>query len=91
MESPLSPIIADLVMQNLEKKDIESIGLELPFYYRYVDDIILSAPNEQVNNILNNFNNIHERLRFTIELKKYRSINFLDISLILINNMIVVD
>lgn len=54
MGSPLSPIIADLVMQDLEEKALNSIGLSLPLYYRYVDDIILAAkifPKNQGNNI----------------------------------------
>jgi len=63
MGSPLSPIIADLLMQDLKKKAIESIGLELSFYYCYVDEIILLASREQVNNILNNFNNIQKDYR----------------------------
>jgi len=37
MGSPLSPIIAEIVLQDLEKK---ALGLlSIPFYHRYVDDI----------------------------------------------------
>jgi len=45
----------------------------LPIYYRYVDDILLLTPLEKVDIILNTFNvfnDIHERLKFTLELEK---------------------
>jgi len=31
--SPLSPIIADIVMQDLEKRALEGFINEIPFYY----------------------------------------------------------
>lgn len=37
MGSPLSPILADIVMQDLEERAISI--LDLYFYVRYVDDI----------------------------------------------------
>jgi len=45
MGSPLSPIIANLVLQDLEDKALERINCCIPFYFRYVDDILLSAPD----------------------------------------------
>ena len=40
MGSPLSPIAADIVMNDLETKCISSLLSQPPFYFRYVDDII---------------------------------------------------
>jgi len=40
MGSPLSPILADIVMQDFEKKVISMLSARLLFYFRYVDDII---------------------------------------------------
>jgi len=70
ISSPLSPILADIVMQDLEKKAIKKLDINFPFYYGYVDDILLLTPESRVNIILNTFNNIHERLQFTVELEK---------------------
>lgn len=78
MESPLSPIIADLVLQDLEEKVLNSIGLNLPMYYRYVDDIVLTTSKNQILNIFNSF---HNRLQFTIEYENNQS--FLDLKLII--------
>jgi len=41
--SPLSPIIADLVLRDLETKATEKLPFEFPLYRRYVDDILLAA------------------------------------------------
>lgn len=39
MGSPLSPILADLVLQDIEILALKEIGIILPFYFRYMDDI----------------------------------------------------
>jgi len=72
MGSPLSPIIADLVLQDLEEKALNLIGLQLPIYYRYVDGI--AAPENKAPHILDTFNSFHDRLKFTIELEDSRRI-----------------
>jgi len=91
MGSPLSPIIADVVLQDLEKKVLDSINLRLPFYYRYVDDIILVASTNKIIEILNTFNSFHNRLQFTIEYEHNRSQSILDLKLNIINKRIVID
>jgi len=54
----------------LEKKALNVIGLNLSFYHRYVDDVVLAASSESTTHILNTFNSIHDRLKFTIEYEK---------------------
>lgn len=66
MGSPLSLILANLVLQELEDRAIASL-LVPPFYYRYVDDIIMAAPSLHIRHILKVFNSFHKRLQFTIE------------------------
>jgi len=57
MGSPLSPIIADIVMQDLEKM-LNSLDFDISFY-RYVDDIIIIAiPSFKVQEVLEKFNHI---------------------------------
>jgi len=91
MGSPLSPILADIVMQDLEEKAMNILSIDFPFYYRYVDDILLLTPDDKVDTILDIFNSIHNRLQFTVELEKNRSINFLDLSLIVKNEALIID
>jgi len=71
------------------------IDLDLPFYHRYVDDIVLAAPEIKVSQILNIFNSFHERIQFTVELEDNRlsfCLSFLDMLLKVDNkNKILVD
>jgi len=39
MGSPLSPIIANLTLQDLEERALEKIDCNIPYYFRYIDDI----------------------------------------------------
>jgi len=68
MGSPLSPIIADLVLQ--EEMILQKFNFNIQFYLRYVDDIILSAPINQIPHIVDSFNSYHTRLQFTAEQEK---------------------
>jgi len=91
MGSPLSPIIADLVLQDLETKAIEILPFELPLYFRYVDDILLAAPFDHLNKILEIFNSFHNRIQFTLEIGINNRINFLDVTIILDNQRVLFD
>jgi len=59
MSSPLSPIIAEIVLQDLEKKALGLLSIGIPFYRRYVDDIALATPRHKINEFLNTFNSLH--------------------------------
>ncbi|XP_018397778.1 PREDICTED: uncharacterized protein K02A2.6-like [Cyphomyrmex costatus] len=89
MGSPLSPILADIVMQDLE----ESVGglLSMSMYYRYVDDILIMAKREEVEKIFEVFNSYHDPLKFTMDYESDRSINFLDLSLNVVDNKLILD
>jgi len=90
MDSPLSPIIADIVLQDLKEKALNVIGLDLSFYHRYMDDVVLAVPSEHTPHILNTFNSIHDRLKFTIEYEKNR-LSFLDLLLRIVDDRIITD
>jgi len=91
MGSPLSPIIANLVMQDLEEITLGTIKCDIPFYYRYVDDIILAAPNNEITKIVEIFNEYHSRLQFTVEYENNRSLSFLDLLIRVDNGEMVLD
>ena len=44
MGSPISPIISDIVMQDLETSCLSQIDFHNPIYLRYVDDTFLIIP-----------------------------------------------
>lgn len=91
MGSPLSPIIADLVIRDLEEAAIERLSFRFPFYYRYVDNIILATPRGSLDQILQTFNSLHEWLQYAMEMKDDGRISFLDIIIINDNNIIIFD
>jgi len=88
MGSLLSPIIADVVMQDLEMHCLNKINCQLTFYLRYVDDILMAAPSDKINHIHNTFNGYHERLKFTTEYEKDHSLGFLDLQFNILDNLI---
>jgi len=44
MGSPLSPILADMVMDDLETASIRKLDFKVHVFYRYVDDIFMIIP-----------------------------------------------
>jgi len=66
-------------MQDLEKHVLSSLKIKLPIYYRYVDDNLLAAPEDDINDIFETFNNYHNRLKFTIEYESNHCLSFLDL------------
>lgn len=91
MGSPLSPIIADIVLQDLEARALASLRFTPPFYVRYVDDIALAAPSHLHGHILQIFNAFHPRLQFTMEIDEENRLNFLDTTMILSGNNLFFD
>jgi len=76
----------------LECSIFKTLTIHVPFYYHYVDDIIIVVPNEYINTILSSFNSYHqERIKFTIEYGDNGVINFLDVKLLIENGRIIFD
>src|SRR3978361_2132464 len=88
MGSPISSVIAQLVMEYAEEQIINSLDFNISFYKRYVDDCILAIPKGREQQILDTFNSFHHKLQFTIEIEDSEQINFLDLTLIRNNNRI---
>jgi len=78
MGSPLSPILADIVMDDLENTCLRKLDFTVKTYFRYVDDIFLIIPSEKLQLVLNEFNNYHPRLGFTHEIECNSELNFLN-------------
>jgi len=89
--SPLSPILADIVLEDVEEAALDRLPVDLPFYFRYIDDILLAAPRNSLDLILETFNSFHTRLKFTIEVSREGHISFLDVNLIVENRKIIFD
>ncbi|XP_057325921.1 uncharacterized protein LOC130667978 [Microplitis mediator] len=82
MGSPLSPIAADMVMEDLEDECLSELAPHVYLYTRFVDDILVFLPKDKVELILKVFNGYHNRLQFTVERESDSRINFLELTLI---------
>lgn len=78
MGSPLSPIVADIVLQDIESRALKILRFTPPFYFRYVDDVILAVPPRLLNHTLDTFNSFHPRIQFTTEIGDNNKLSFLD-------------
>lgn len=86
MGNPASPILANLVMNDILNKAVAKLHFDLPFLYCYVDDILMAVPRDKVDNILNCFNTIDNNIQFTLEVESNGRINYLDTTLIRCND-----
>ena len=66
MGSKISPIISQYVMDDLLENCIPKLSLELPFLFKYVDDIC-AIPQGKQQEIINIFNSYYSYIQFTIE------------------------
>jgi len=86
--SPVSPIIANIVMEDIEKRTLNNLMFKMPFY-RYVD-IALAVPCDKSKEVLDLFNSVHPRLQLILEIGG-KSLNFLDVTIINNNNILQLD
>ena len=82
MGSPLSPIIADIFMVDLEERAIAGAGEDIApsVWKRYVDDVLSVVKRDKGQLLLDHLNKQHEKIRFTMEEERDGSLPFTDIS-----------
>lgn len=91
MGNCLSPICSDIVMAELQQTCLSKLSFQVPFFKRFVDDIVTCVPQNEIDTILNIFNSFHPKLQFTVEMEDNCKIPFLDILLIREQNVIITD
>lgn len=80
MGSPISPVLAELFMLNLEKDGIAGCTQNIKLYYRYVDDCFLLLGTEtDSKELLRSLNNWHANIKFTLDAESDSTMNFLDV------------
>ncbi|XP_055527127.1 uncharacterized protein LOC129719752 [Wyeomyia smithii] len=78
MGNPLSPALADLVMENLLDSVLRILDFKPPFIWKYVDDLLMSIPPDKIQQVMDIFNNHNPHIQFTYELEIDKRIPFLD-------------
>ena len=57
MGSPVSVVVAEIVMQEIERRIFNGLDQDLfLFWFRYVDDVISCVPRTRLPNILTEIN-----------------------------------
>jgi len=69
MGSPISVVLAELTMQNLEKQIFDNSNVQLNLWKRYLDDIITILPEDEIENFLNFINALNPHFKFTCEVE----------------------
>ena len=88
MGSPISMIIANLVMQHLETKIMRNSEHDVLYWRRFADDTWVVLPEFQISKFLNFINSLEPTIRFTIENEDDRkSLTFLDVKIERKNDM----
>lgn len=80
MGNVISGLLANVFVSSIERKILHT--LNIPGYFRYVDDTCLFCKNsDEANRIINMFNNAHKKLQFEMEEATDNSLNILDVKL----------
>lgn len=78
MGSPLSPILANIIMDFCLDNILKVLPFKFSFIHKYVDDIICALPECEISSTLDIFNSFHPNIQYTIEVEVDRSVPFLD-------------
>lgn len=78
----VSPILADFVITDLINEALAKLSYDPILLTKYVDDILLFGPRDEMEETLNVFNKIDDSIQFTIEYENFRSITYLDLKLL---------
>ena len=80
MGSPLSPVLCNLFMNDLEKTAMEKSEQKPKMWLRYVDDTfaLWEYGEDSLNGFLEYLNGINKAIKFTMEQEKEGKLAFLD-------------
>ena len=78
MGSPVSPIVANLFMEDFEVKALASAVVSPKLWFRYVDDTIVAQKKSQTDNFTAHLNTQHPSIKFTMEREENGTLPMLD-------------
>ncbi|KAM7378702.1 hypothetical protein PAMP_004307 [Pampus punctatissimus] len=79
MGSPVSPIVANLYMEEVERRALNSFkGATPSHWFRYVDDTWVKIKTQEVQAFTEHINSVDRNIKFTREDVKDNSLPFLD-------------
>ena len=81
--SSLGPILANITMTELEKKILQPLreSGELKFYMKHVDDTLLLAKEDDIKDVFDKFNSLHQNLKFIKNCFEDNNVHFFNITI----------
>ena len=86
MGSPVSVVVAEIVMQNIEEQALASYKRTIPPWLRYVDDTFTTLHKDEIDDFHEHLNRQNAHIQFTKEIEDNGKIPFLDCLVIRDNN-----
>ena len=78
MGSPVSVVVAEIVMQNIEEQALTTYKQTVPLWLRYVDDTFTAVHKDEIDIFHEHFNRQNADIQFTREVEENGKIPFLD-------------
>ncbi|PFX22048.1 hypothetical protein AWC38_SpisGene13437 [Stylophora pistillata] len=78
MGSPVSVVIAEIVMQNIEERALSTCRQTIPLWLRYVDDTFTAVRHDEIDAFHNHLNEQNTDIQFTREVEENGKLPFLD-------------
>ena len=81
MGSPVSVVVANIVMEHIEDTALNMSPVPTIFWKRYVDDVLTAIPADRVDEMLAHINSINHNIQFISEREEGHVISFLDVKI----------
>ena len=78
MGSPVSVVVAEIVMQHVEERALATCQQTIPLWLRYVDDTFIAVHRDEIDNFHNHLNEQNDNIQFTKEIEENGKLPFLD-------------
>ena len=91
MGSPASPVIADIVMENLLDECMDKLTIKPRFLTKYVDDLFGIIDKNYIDETLKTLNAYHKDIKFTVEMENNNKLAYLDTMITKDKNIIKLD
>ena len=78
MGSPVSVVIAEIVMQHVEERALATCRQTIPLWLRYVDDTFTAIHKDEIDAFHDHLNEQNADIQFTKEIEENGKLPFLD-------------
>ena len=78
MGSPVSAVVAEIVMQHIEERALATCRQTIPLWLRYVDDTFTAVHKDKIDDFHDHLNEQNADIQFTKEIEENGKLPFLD-------------